>query len=628
MRRRGAKGKSIIMSFRNLYPIICVLLCFASLSCAPKSPPKNKKPLKQRVISSNSEQFLKAIALLDVEAVSNHLDSGVDANARKSDKTALMLAVITPYFLPSQEDKEKISSGQNSREEIINERRKRIIQNLIEKGADIDATDKHNKTALMLAITVTEKSFDYRKELLGIEINISDGQKISDPDSTYHNLDIWITHMSEDSTFQISQTLIEAGANVNIADRYGRTPLMSITETFFLTIPPIAQTLINAGADVNATDKSGRTAFIQLLIQMEQALKSDNSIRTAMLAETVEILLRERADMNATDENGRKALEIILDLSKSNRSRMINSIVETFIDNIDLNAVDATSRDQLITHIFRNGNNKGVETIFHKDKGINVNFVNEDGKTPLIQLLEMVQQEPIPNMIEMLTSLIEAGADVHATDEYGNPPLIIVLKLAKEKIEEIEFDMVEVIRLLIDAEADVNFRNEGDNRYEGWTPLMFASSLPPLSSSSEYKLDIVKMLLEANADPNARDNKHWTVLMIASANLNPNDPASEDIVEELLKKEADPNIVNHLWTALMFAARSGSINTVRTLIDYGAKADIVLQTLDQGPRSPFICARYVPKNRLDIEDLLITAGAGTIRTSSTKVCENDSYMQF
>ena len=111
------------------------------------------------------------------------------------------------------------------------------------------------------------------------------------------------------------------------------------------------------------------------------------------------------------------------------------------------------------------------------------------------------------------------------------------------------------------------------------------------------------MLLEAEANPKAEDSRYWTVLMIATANLNPNDPASEDIVKELLKNEADPNAVNHLWTALMFATRSGSINAVRTLIEYEAEADILLETYDQGPRSPFICAEYAPTNQLEIKNL-------------------------
>ena len=184
----GEKGqrKINIMSLRDLYFIIFILFCFAC--CAPK----NKNSLRQPVDSNNSlEEFFKAIAFLDVEGVSNHLNSGFDANVRRGDKTALMLAVITPYFVPSKADKERVSSKPSVKINIVNERRKKIIQNLIERGADIDARDKHHKTVLMLAIAIIGKSYDYREDLLGIEIKVSDGPKFFDLISQYHNSDIW-----------------------------------------------------------------------------------------------------------------------------------------------------------------------------------------------------------------------------------------------------------------------------------------------------------------------------------------------------------------------------------------------------------------------------------------------------
>ena len=50
-----------------------------------------------------------------------------------------MLAIITPYFLPSKEDKEKVFSHQADKTNIINERKKEVIQYLIAKNANINA---------------------------------------------------------------------------------------------------------------------------------------------------------------------------------------------------------------------------------------------------------------------------------------------------------------------------------------------------------------------------------------------------------------------------------------------------------------------------------------------------------
>ena len=295
---------------RSLYPI--VLLCFIFFSCAPK----NRNSFNEIGPSSQSQgvdntpkAFFKAIALLDVETVSSYLNNGVNVNTRKNRKTALMLAIITPYFLPSNEDKEKVSSRQTSREDIINERKKQIIQILVEKGAHINARDKNNKTALMLAITTTRKSYDYRKDLLGIEIKISDGQIIFDHNSRYHNFDIWTTRTSEATTIQILQMLINAGANVNLADRYGRTSLMLAVENFFDTIP-ITQILIDAGADVNATDRRGRTVLIRTLEQAKQISKSGETIRLTILEETIEMLINAGAKSNLVDNCWRSNKEV------------------------------------------------------------------------------------------------------------------------------------------------------------------------------------------------------------------------------------------------------------------------------------------------------------------------------
>ena len=141
--------------------------------------------------------------------------------------------------------------------------------------------DENSKTALMLAMTTARRSYDYRKDLLGVEIKILDGQTI---------FDIWTSRTSEVTTTQITQILIKAGADVNIADRYGRTPLMLVVENFFDTTP-IMQMLINAGADVNAKDNRGRTILTQILMQVEQTLRSKRVIRRAILEETIEMLI-------------------------------------------------------------------------------------------------------------------------------------------------------------------------------------------------------------------------------------------------------------------------------------------------------------------------------------------------
>ena len=60
--------------------------------------------------------------------------------------------------------------------------------------------------------------------------------------------------------------LLESGADPNMSDCWGRTPLYGAAH---IGSSEVAQTLINAGADLNATDEDGRTALHEA-VQKEQ----------------------------------------------------------------------------------------------------------------------------------------------------------------------------------------------------------------------------------------------------------------------------------------------------------------------------------------------------------------------
>lgn len=76
---------------------------------------------------------------------------------------------------------------------------------------------------------------------------------------------------------------------------------------------------------------------------------------------------------------------------------------------------------------------------------------------------------------------------------------------------------------------------------------------------------IVKMLLDAGANINAKDDSGWTSLMYASCN------GHKDVVEFLLVSKADVNIKNQ-WgkTALKYALKYDHIDIIDLLKKYGA----------------------------------------------------------
>lgn len=112
------------------------------------------------------------------------------------------------------------------------------------------------------------------------------------------------------------------------------------------------------------------------------------------------------------------------------------------------------------------------------------------------------------------------------------------------------------VRWLLDHGAQVNVTT----RLERATPLHWAAE--------QGKADIVALLLDRGADPQARNLAGSTALHIA-AKL-----GREEVVRLLLERKLDPEAANLAgFTPLMFAARNGDASVVRLLIAAGAPLD-------------------------------------------------------
>lgn len=133
-----------------------------------------------------------------------------------------------------------------------------VIGILVKAGADIDAKDDEDETALMKA--------------LGRFSHASIG---------------------------VIKAMIEAGADVNSRNNEAKTALILAAERTIFTEEPddiikTIRVLINAGADINARDQDGKTALMY-------AAESGND-------KAVNILLNAGANVNAEDNTGKTAL--------------------------------------------------------------------------------------------------------------------------------------------------------------------------------------------------------------------------------------------------------------------------------------------------------------------------------
>ena len=413
----------------------------------------------------------------------------------------------------------------------------KIVEALIRAGADVNAVNRDEKTALIFA--ASKGSVEAVKALIraGADVNaVNKDEKTA------------LMFATSKGYVEAVKALIEAGADVNAVDKYGNTALM------FATIKgsiEAVKALIEAGADVNAVNKDGTTAlmfatsrgYVEAVKALIEAGADVNAVNkygnTALMSatrkgsvEAVKALIEAGADVNAVNKDGTTAL---MSATSEGSVEAVKALIEA---GADVNAVNKDGTTALMSATSE-GSVEAVKALI--EAGADVNAVNKDGTTALMSATS-------EGSVEAVKALIEAEADVNAVDEYGTTALMFATIKG----------YVEAVKALIEAEADVN----AVDKY-GATALMAATS--------EGYVEAVKALIEAGADVNAVDEYGTTALMFATIK------GSIEAVKALIEAGADVNAVDKYGnTVLMFVATSkGSVEAVKALIEAGADVNAV-----------------------------------------------------
>ena len=207
-----------------------------------------------------SKDLMTAVGRGDTNKISDLLEQGADVNATGGyGNTALSMAAW---------------EGQTT-----------VVKALLDRGADVNLKDSNGYTALMLA--ASDGGTEIVQLLLdkGADVNARTGRNGDNLDDSA--LMLAALHGHKDSV----NVLLVRGANIGEKNRFGETALMQASLAGFAQI---VELLIETGADVNARDADSRTALM--------LAKND--------PDTVQALLMGGADFKAKDKDGMTALMI------------------------------------------------------------------------------------------------------------------------------------------------------------------------------------------------------------------------------------------------------------------------------------------------------------------------------
>jgi ankyrin repeat protein len=256
-------------------------------------------------------------------------------------------------------------------------------EKLITAGADVNIRGKKGETALILACQRGHED---------IVMKLLENQSI-DINATTSGGDTALIGACEKGDFlysRITVTLLNRGADVNLANNEGVTPLMMASkhdrDVSLINEDYTIENLIAAGADVNHQSTSGQTA---LMVACEGRLLS-----------ITEILLKSGANVNLPDGEGMTPL---IKACEEGQEAIVDRLLDT---GADVNHQSTSGQTALIAAC-EQGSLAIVKSLM--ERHADINMAKTDGVTPLMMACKA-------GNITAVEVLIKAGAKVDLKD--------------------------------------------------------------------------------------------------------------------------------------------------------------------------------------------------------------------
>ena len=324
-------------------------------------------------------------------------------------------------------------------------------------------------------------------------------------------------------------------------------------------------------------------------------IKDDRGITALMYCayagspEGMRILIDKGADVDAKNAFGSTAL--MWSVAEMAKVRML---VEK---GADVNAASKAGRTAVMLAAMKNESAEMVRYLV--SKGANVKAVDMLKTT----LLGAAAQGGDTETIRMM---LNAGLDVNATDVFGPSPLIYAAQSGN----------TEAVKLLLAKGAKVNLVTEGMPPGVKNGPIALGKFTVLGMAVATGPPELIKVLLDAGADVNAKEVRGMTPLMLALAT----DHASPEIVKMLLDKGADRSVKSLAGeTAADWARKFGSTESARLMGVSSVKA-----VMQEAPAPQFDARAAVEKSLA----LLDKTGTQFFANGGCSSCHNQNVVDL
>jgi ankyrin repeat protein len=481
------------------------------------------------------------------------------------DRNAVALKTVLAEGLPVNK---LLSSGSTPLSMVSLWDEQDMVEVMLKAGANPNSPDRDGKTPLMSAAQNLSACEALMAHGARIDAHAEDGRTAMHFAVDWYEYDFH-PGGTEERAVSVLELLFAAGADPEVRDRLGRTPMMLAALNGH---DPSIETLLKHGAKVNARDNAGRAA-----VTWASSRGETDKCLVALLAAGAKIHLIEALELN----NLALAAKCF---SRGDDVKAIGPYGDTTLCRAaelgDLGLVQALIKAGVAV----NRADDGGVTALHLACAARPGFMQTGGT--YWPPLSAPQTRPA-----IVRALIQAGAKVDVTthgsilSSDGDTPLIWAARASTP----------EVVAALIEGGADVN-RTSHDKDGQARNPLGSILSELDYRRDDPYRVQKAIVLLKAGADP-SRIPERGPLSRFFRAFAK-----SNEIGDLSLAKHPDVNAPDDYGvTALMEAVENPY--AVRRLLELGAKVD----STDRWRTTALMRAAQL--GREDSVKLLLAAGA-------------------